>query len=45
MSQKWYLSDLLNFCVIYVAHNADNATALSGDKLCEVYATNNLVSK
>jgi len=44
MLQKYHSEDLLNFCAIYEAHNADNASTFGmwfDDKLCEVYATNN----
>jgi len=43
MLQKYHSDDLLNFCAIYEAQNADNARTFRiwfDDKLCEVYAQN-----
>jgi len=47
MLQKYYSTDLLNFCTVYEAQNADNARTLRiwfDDKLCEVYASTNLTT-
>jgi len=43
MLQKYYSDDLVNFCGVYQAQNADNARTLGiwfDDELHEVYATN-----